>query len=109
MQLEYLHHFLNSRGDFGFNATWHRQSLAALIFCRGLAISDVAVTPSVACMDWLHWWHKHRVHVVSSSRAFTFANKMSEKCKSTSPSAIQVKHWQKTISTEELLDAISWL
>jgi hypothetical protein len=34
---------------------------------------------------------------------------MSEKHKPTSPSAIQVKHWQKTVSTEELLDAISWL
>jgi IS30 family transposase len=34
---------------------------------------------------------------------------MSEKRKSTSPSAIQVKHWQKTVSIEELLKAISWL
>ena len=34
---------------------------------------------------------------------------MSEKCKSTSPSAIQVKNWPKTISIEEKLDIISWL
>jgi hypothetical protein len=34
---------------------------------------------------------------------------MSEKRKPISPSAIQVKHCQKTVSTEELLDAISWL
>ena len=34
---------------------------------------------------------------------------MSEKHKSTPPSAIQVKDWQETISTEEKLDVISWL
>jgi hypothetical protein len=34
---------------------------------------------------------------------------MSEKCKSTSPSAIQVKNQRKTISTEEKLDVISQL
>jgi len=49
------------------------------------------------------------ISIVSSSTAFTFANTMSEKCKSTSPSAIQVKHWQKTVSIEKLLEAISWL
>jgi hypothetical protein len=34
---------------------------------------------------------------------------MSEKCKSTSPSAIQVKNRQKTVSIEEKLDVISRL
>jgi hypothetical protein len=34
---------------------------------------------------------------------------MSEKRKSTSPSAIQVKNWRETISTEEKLDVISQL
>ena len=34
---------------------------------------------------------------------------MSGKSKSTSPSAIQVKNWQKTISTEEKLDIICQL
>jgi hypothetical protein len=34
---------------------------------------------------------------------------MSKKCKSASPSAIQVKNWQKTISTEKKLDVISQL
>ena len=34
---------------------------------------------------------------------------MSEKRKSASTSAIQVKNWQKTTSTEEKLDVISWL
>jgi len=34
---------------------------------------------------------------------------MSDKCKSTSPTAIQVKSWQKTVSTEEKLDILSQL
>jgi len=34
---------------------------------------------------------------------------MSEKCKSTLPSAIQVKNRRKTISIKEKLDIISWL
>jgi hypothetical protein len=40
----------------------------------------------------------------SNSTGFCYQN---EKCKSTSPSAIQLKNWQKTISTEEKLDVIS--
>jgi hypothetical protein len=39
-----------------------------------------------------------------NSTGFCYQN---EKCKSTSPSAIQLKNWQKTISTEEKLDVIS--
>jgi len=34
---------------------------------------------------------------------------MSEKCKSKSPSTLQVKNWQKTIDTEEKIDVMSWL
>jgi len=34
---------------------------------------------------------------------------MTKKCTSTSPSAIQVQHWQEINSTEEKLDVISWL
>jgi len=34
---------------------------------------------------------------------------MSEKCKCTLPSAIQVKNWYKAISTAEKLDVISGL
>ena len=35
--------------------------------------------------------------------------RISDKCKSTSPSAIQVKNWQKTIGVEEKLDVITQL
>jgi len=38
---------------------WHRRSMAALIFCRRLAESDLTAISSVMCMDWLHWWHNH--------------------------------------------------
>jgi len=33
---------------------------------------------------------------------------MSQTCKSTSHTAIQAKKWQKTIGTEQKLDAIRW-
>ena len=33
----------------------------------------------------------HAVHIVLPSKALAFVNKMSEKCKATSPGAIQVK------------------
>ena len=45
--------------------------------------------------------------VVSTSTALAFLTKMSEKCKSTSPSAIRVKNQREAISTEEKLDARS--
>jgi hypothetical protein len=45
--------------------------------------------------------------LVSSLTAFAFLTNMSEKCKSTPPSPIQVKTRQKTIGTEEKLDVIS--
>jgi hypothetical protein len=38
-----------------------------------------------------------------------FLINVSKKYKAASPSAIQVKNWQKTISTEEKLNVISWL
>ena len=38
------------------------------------------------------------------STALGFVSKMCEKHKSTSSGAIQVKYWQKTVSTEEELD-----
>jgi len=34
---------------------------------------------------------------------------MSKEHNSTSPSAVQMKNWQKTITTEDKLDVISWL
>jgi hypothetical protein len=54
-------------------------------------------------MDWVCWWDNHMAHVVSPSTVLAFVTKMSEKCTSTSQSAIQVKNWQKIIRTEEIL------
>jgi hypothetical protein len=44
-------------------------------------------------------------HLVSSSTKLAVLIDTSEKYKSTSPSAIQVKYQQKTIGTEETLEA----
>jgi hypothetical protein len=105
--LENLHHFLNLCDNFWFKEISHRQSMATLIFCRRLPRSNVTVTPSVTCTDWLRWWYNNRAHLVSSSTALAFLTSMSEKCKCTVPSAIQVKNWWKTIGTQEKLDVIS--
>jgi hypothetical protein len=78
--------------NFQFNTIWHTRSVAALTLCWRVAESDVPVTPSVTCMDWLCWWYNHVAHVVPPSAVLAFVAKISEKCKSTSPSAIQMKN-----------------
>jgi hypothetical protein len=103
--LENLHHFSNLCSNFQFNLIWHGQSMATLIICRRLPESDITVMPSVMCMDWLYWWYNHAVAVVSSSTVFH--TNINEKRKSTSPSTIQVKNQQKTISNEEKIDIIN--
>jgi len=49
----------------------------------------------------------HAADVVSLPTALAFVTKMSEKNKSTSSSAIQMKNWLKTVGIEEKLDIIS--
>ena len=109
IRLENLNCFLNSCVNFQFNAIWHRWSAAALIFCTRLAESDITITPSVTWMDLLRWWYNHTAHVVSSSRSLAFLDNMTDKHKSTSPSAIQVENLRKIISSEDKLDVISRL
>jgi hypothetical protein len=46
-------------------------------------------------------------HLVSSSTALAFLTNMSEKLKSASPSAFQVKNWRKAVGIEEKLYVIS--
>jgi hypothetical protein len=46
-------------------------------------------------------------HLVSSLAMLAFLTNMTEKCKSTSSSAIQVKNPRKIIDTEDKLDVIS--
>jgi hypothetical protein len=57
-------------------------------------------------MDWLRWWYNHVADIVPLSTALASGTKMSEKCKSTSSSAVWVKNGRKTISTTEKLDVI---
>jgi hypothetical protein len=45
-------------------------------------------------MDWLCLYYIHVAHLVLPSTAWAFLTNMSEKRKSASPSAIQVKNWQ---------------
>jgi hypothetical protein len=68
--------------------------VVALILWRRLAESDFTVMSSVMHMDWSCWWCNYTDHVTSSSTALAFPTNMSEKCKSTSSSAIQVKNQQ---------------
>jgi hypothetical protein len=93
MWLNILHHFLNLHDTvrftaiwhrymiiFGFNVIWHRQNVTALVFCWRLAKRVATVVPSVTCMDWLHWWHKHAAGVVPAWSILAFGKKMNEKC-----------------------------
>ena len=82
--------------------------MCTLIFFRCVAECDITVTHSVKCMDWLHRWYNHAAHLVSSSTALAFLT-TSEKRKSISPSAIQVRNGWKTTGTEGKLDTISQL
>jgi hypothetical protein len=107
-RLENLHHFSNLCDNFRFNVIWHRQSMVVLIFCRRLAGSDVTVMPSVMCTDRLRWWYKHVAHLLSFSTALAFITNMSEKHKSASSSAIQVKNRWKTISIEITCNKPIW-
>jgi len=100
-------HFLNLCNNFRFTMIWYRCSVTALVFCRRLAESDVTVMPLVMCMNRLCWWYNYVAHVVSSSTALAFLTNMSEKHKSASPRAIQVKNQWKTIGIDWKLDVIS--
>ena len=76
--------------------------MAKIIFHRRPAESDLTITLSVTYMDWLHGSFSFLFSTLA------FLTNMSEKCKSTSLSAIQVKNRWQTISIDEKLDIISW-
>jgi hypothetical protein len=82
-RLENLRNFSNSRNNFRFRTIWHKRSLAALVLCWRLAVSDVTVKPTVTCVDWLGWWYNHENDTVLPSTALVFVTKMSDKRKST--------------------------
>jgi len=75
---------------------------------RRLPESNITVTPSVTCMDWLHRWYNRVAHLLSSSTVLDFLNNMREKRRSMW--LVQSKwYWLKTVGTEEKLDTISLL
>jgi hypothetical protein len=96
------------RDKFRFNVMWHRRFLAALFFCWKLAESYVTLMRSVTRMDWLRWWYDHAADVVPPPPQTTssFVIKTSQRRKSASPSAIQVKNPRKRIRVDEKLDVI---
>jgi len=63
----------------------------------------------VKCAYWLHRWYKSCSSFSFLFNCTAFLNNRSEKHKSTSPGAIQVRNWWKAIGTEEELNAISQL
>jgi len=94
---------------FAVYAISNRRSLVALVLISRLAENDVTVTPSVTRVAWLRWWYIHSANIVPPTTALVFVTKMSEKRKSTSPSAIQVKNRPSTISIAAKLDVINHL
>ena len=68
--------------------------MATLVLCWRPPESDGIVMLSVMCIPF---------------NSIEFVTKMSEKRECISPSAIQIKNWHKTISTEENLEVISRL
>jgi hypothetical protein len=109
MPPENLYHFSNLLNNFWFHTIWHRQSMAARIFCSRLAQSDVIVMLLVTCMVWIHWWYDHTACLVSSSATLEIPITFSQKRKCTSSNASQVKNQWNTINIEEKLDVISQL
>jgi hypothetical protein len=83
------------------------QCLVTLVLRWSLLENVITVMPSVTCVDLLCWCYNHAADVVSLVTALAFITNMSEKHKSTSPSAVQVKNQCKTMVTEEKLAVVS--
>jgi len=84
--------------------------MSAFILCISLEESDVTVTPSVTSVNWICWWCSPMAHLFFCSTALAFVPNVSEKCKSTSPSAIQIKNLWKTVGIEGKLrhNKLTW-
>ena len=89
--------FSNLRDNFWFNAIRRRRPVAALIFCTRLTESDCHTISHMYGLITLVIYTQV-AHAISSSTPLGFLTNMGEKHKSTSPSAIQEKIWQKPIS-----------
>ena len=78
-----------------------------LVLCWSLPENVITVMPSVTCMNLLCSYYSHAADVIPPLTALAFITNVSEKHKSTSPSAIQVKNQWKTIGIEKKLDVVS--
>ena len=88
--------------QFCFNVIWHTQSVFE-------ANRTWRHCHAVMCVDWLCWWFSHMADVVPPSSPLAFVIEMSERHTFTSPRAVQLKKWWKTVGTKKKLDVISWL
>jgi hypothetical protein len=87
---------------FCFNMIWHTQSVF-----EGSRKWHHCHT--VMCMDWLCWRYNHMADAVPPSSPLAFVTEMSERHKSTSPRAVQLRNWWKTVGTKKKLDVVSRL
>ena len=85
---------------------WHRPSVATL-FCRRLA--EMASLPCHQSHVWIHYTGDITWLISFLSTILAFLKTMSEKHRSSSPSATQVKNRLKAISIGEKRAVISWL
>ena len=88
--------------QFCFNVIRHTQSVfeASRKWCH---------CHTIMCVVWLCWLYHHVADVVPPSSPLAFVTEMSERPKSTSPRAVQLKNWWKTVGTKKKLDVISQL
>jgi hypothetical protein len=98
-QLENLRHSLNLHDNFLFTVMWRR-----LIFCRRR--EKLMSLSRQESHVWVDYVRDNTWLVICHSTALAFVTKMSGKCQARSLSAIRVKNWRRTISTEEKLDII---
>jgi len=113
--------------QFCFNATWKFTPffwICMMIFCLTLfgmddpqvhvsSVGGLQKVTSLSCHQ-SHVWIDYVYVIITLLIQFPFNStgflaNMNKKCKSTSPSAIQVKNWWKTISNEEKLNVICQL
>ena len=81
MQLQNLHHIWINAIIFSL-MQFHIDDSCASLSSAGGYQSDITVTPSVKCMEWLHRWYNHAALLVSSSTALAFPNNTIKKHKS---------------------------
>lgn len=78
-RLENVHHFSDLHKNFQFNLNCDTQYMTAVVFFGRLPESDITVTLSVTCMDWLHQWYITWL-IYFPSVVLAFLASVGEKC-----------------------------